>query len=121
MEEFERAGAVRADVDVAWCPGAFELPLVSRRLAQSGRYAAVVALGCVIRGDTDHYEYVSGAAAEGILRTTLDTGVPVLFGVLTVDTVEQALERAGPRAGNKGAESAAGAVEMAQLLAGLRS
>lgn len=121
IDEFERAGAARDDVDVAWCPGAFELPLVSRRLAESGRYAAVVALGCVIRGDTDHYEYVSGAAAEGILRTTLDTGVPVLFGVLTVDTVEQALERAGPRAGNKGAESAAGAVEMAQLLAGLRS
>ena len=87
VDELERAGAARDDVDVAWCPGAFELPLVSRRLAESGRYAAVLALGCVIRGDTDHYEYVSGAAAEGILRTTLDTGVPVLFGVLTAQRV----------------------------------
>ncbi len=119
LEHFERSGVDRAGVDVAWCPGAFELPLVSRRLAETARYAAVVALGCVIRGDTDHYEYVCRAAAEGILRASLDTGVPVMFGVLTVDTVEQAMERAGAGADNKGAESAAGAVEMTHLLARL--
>jgi 6,7-dimethyl-8-ribityllumazine synthase len=119
IQQLVQSGVDREDVDLAWCPGAFELPLVARRLAENGRYAAVLAIGCVIRGDTDHYEYVAGAAANGILRATLDTGVPVLFGVLTVDTIEQALERAGPKAGNKGAEVAAGAVEMAQLLAAL--
>jgi 6,7-dimethyl-8-ribityllumazine synthase len=119
IEQFVRSGVDRGAVDVAWCPGAFELPLVSRRFAESARYAAVVALGCVIRGDTDHYEYVSRAAADGILRASLDTGVPVMFGVLTVDTVEQAMERAGADTNNKGAEAAAGAVEMAHLLAGL--
>jgi len=116
VEQFARSGVDRDAVDIAWCPGAFELPLVARRLAESGRYAAIVTLGCVIRGDTDHYEYVAGGAADGVLRASLDTGVPVLFGVLTVDTVAQAMERAGADPGNKGAESAAGAVEMAQLL-----
>jgi 6,7-dimethyl-8-ribityllumazine synthase len=119
LDQLVRSGVVRDEVDVAWCPGAFELPLLTRRLAESGRYAAVIALGCVIRGGTDHYEHVATGVTSGVLRATMDTGVPVLFGVLTVETMEQALERAGPDAGNKGAEVAAGAVEMAHLLAQL--
>jgi 6,7-dimethyl-8-ribityllumazine synthase len=119
LDQLVRAGVEREEVDVAWCPGAFELPLVSRRLAESGRYAAVIALGCVIRGGTDHYEHVATGVTSGVLRAGMDTGVPVLFGVLTVETLEQALERAGTGAHNKGAEVAAGAVEMAHLLARL--
>ncbi len=119
VDQLVRSGVDREAIDVAWCPGAFELPLVARRLAESGRYAAVLALGCVIRGATGHYEHVAGGVASGLQRAAMDTGVPVLFGVLTVETIEQALERAGTKAGNKGAETAAGAVEMAHLLAQL--
>jgi len=104
------------DVDVAWVPGAWEMPLVARRLAASGRYDAVVCLGAVIRGGTPHFEYVAGEAAKGIAKASLDTGVPVVFGVLTTDTVEQAVERAGTKAGNKGWAAAQTALEMASLL-----
>ena len=114
----ERGGAAD-DLLIARVPGAFELPVVARKLALSGRYDAVVALGCVIRGDTPHFEYVSGECAHGLQLASLETGVPVIFGVLTVETVDQALERAATTAGNKGGESMAAALEMASLMARL--
>jgi len=104
------------DIDVAWVPGAFELPLVAAKLAGSGRYDAVVCLGAVIRGGTPHFEYVASEAAKGIAKVGLDTGVPVVFGALTTDTIEQAVERAGTKAGNKGWAAALSALEMADLL-----
>ncbi len=111
----EAAGARGAEVDVILSPGAFELGILSLEAARSGRYAGVAALGCVIRGDTTHYDYVCSEAARGILRAGLETGVPVAFGVLTCDTVEQAVDRAGVKAGNKGADAAVACVEMANL------
>ena len=101
---------------MAWVPGSFEIPLVARKLAETGRYAAVVCLGCVIRGETGHYDHVAGQAAAGVLQAGLATGVPVIFGILTTETVEQALNRAGLKAGNKGAEAALAAIEMVNLL-----
>ena len=111
-----RHGVDESSITVAWAPGAFELPLVAQRLATSGEYDAVICLGAVIRGATGHYEHVAGQCAAGIERVQLDTGVPVVFGVLTTQTVEQAIERAGTKAGNKGFESAMAAIEMADLL-----
>jgi 6,7-dimethyl-8-ribityllumazine synthase len=111
-----RHGVDEASVTVAWAPGAFELPLVAQRLAVSGDFDAVICLGAVIRGATGHYEHVAGQCAAGIQRTQLDTGVPVVFGVLTTDTIEQAIERAGTKSGNKGFEAAMTAIEMADLL-----
>ena len=116
VEELRRHGVAVADVDLAWVPGAFELPLAAERLAASGRYAAVVALGAVVRGATPHFDHVAGQAAAGLAAVTRATGVPVAFGVLTCDTMEQALDRAGGKAGNKGAEAALTALEMAGLL-----
>jgi 6,7-dimethyl-8-ribityllumazine synthase len=114
------ANGVKADsVAVAWVPGAFELPLVARRLAVSGRADAVVALGAVIRGDTAHFDFVAGQCASGLQRAALDTGVPMVFGVLTTDTVAQALERSGDGTANKGYEAALTALEMADLVAQL--
>jgi 6,7-dimethyl-8-ribityllumazine synthase len=107
------------DVTVAWVPGAFELPLVAKRLAASGEVDAVICLGAVIRGETAHFEYVAGEAASGITRAALDTGVPVIFGVLTVDTREQALDRIGGKEGHKGEEAALTAIEMVSLLRAL--
>lgn len=114
-----RHGVDAESVDVAWAPGAFELPLVAGRLAASGIYDAVITLGAVIRGATGHYDFVAGQCASGIQRVSLDTGVPVIFGVLTTDTIEQAVERSGTKAGNKGFEAAVTAIEMANLLSGL--
>jgi 6,7-dimethyl-8-ribityllumazine synthase len=116
-----RDGLIRHGVDPgsiseAWVPGAFELPLVAGRLAGSGEFDAVICLGAVIRGATGHYEHVAGQCAAGIQRAQLDTGVPIIFGVLTTETIEQAIERAGTKAGNKGFESASAAIEMADLL-----
>lgn len=108
--------AAGGTVDVAWAPGAVELPLVAQALAKSGRYDAVVVIGCVIRGGTPHFEYVSGMAANGVLRGSMETGVPISFGVLTVDTIEQAIQRAGTKLGNKGVEAAEAAIEMVTLL-----
>jgi 6,7-dimethyl-8-ribityllumazine synthase len=116
----ERHGVHDDDVDVAWVPGAFELPLVARKLAESHRYDAVVCLGAVIRGETPHFGYVAGEAARGIADAARDTGVPVVFGVLTTDTLEQALERAGGKAGNKGYDAVLSAIEVANLLRRLR-
>jgi 6,7-dimethyl-8-ribityllumazine synthase len=111
-----RHGVDEASITVAWAPGAFELPLVASRLAGSGEFDAVIAVGAVIRGATGHYEHVAGQCAAGLARVALDTGVPVVFGVLTTETVDQAIERAGTKAGNKGYEAAETAIEMADLL-----
>jgi 6,7-dimethyl-8-ribityllumazine synthase len=111
-----RHGVDEASITEVWCPGAFELPLVAQRLAQSGEYDAVLCLGAVIRGSTGHYEHVAGECASGIARVGLETGLPVIFGVLTTDTIEQAIERAGTKMGNKGAECAVTAIEMVDLL-----
>ncbi len=119
LEAFAAGGAGEGDVDVAWVPGSFELPLVARRLAGTGRYAAVVCLGAVIRGETPHFDHVAQQAANGIRRAAEDTGVPVIFGVLTTDTFQQATERAGGAHGNKGWDAAMAAMEMASLLAHL--
>lgn len=116
MDAFARHGVDAADVDVAWVPGAFEIPLVASRMAGSGEYDAVVCLGAVIRGNTSHYDYVCAEVSKGIAQIGLATGVPVIFGVLTCDTIEQAIERAGSKAGNKGSESAESAIEMVNLL-----
>ncbi|MFN8523131.1 MAG: 6,7-dimethyl-8-ribityllumazine synthase [Chloroflexota bacterium] len=115
-ETLRRSGVADASVDVAWVPGSFEIPLVARHLAGTGRYSAVICLGAVIRGETDHYDHVTSAATSGIARVSLDTGVPCIFGVLTTDTVEQAMNRAGIKAGNKGSEAAMAAMEMVSLL-----
>ena len=119
-EGLARLGVDREAIDVAWTPGSFELPLVAKRMAETGRYDAVICLGAVIKGETSHDEYVAGNAAAGIARAGLDTGVPVIFGVLTTNTLEQALNRAGAKSGNKGFDAAMGAVEMASLLRALR-
>ena len=105
-----RHGVKEADISVAWVPGAFEIPLAAHAMAKSGRYDAVIALGAVIRGSTSHYDYVCAEVSKGVAQAALSTGVPVLFGVLTTDTIEQAIERAGTKAGNKGAECARGAI-----------
>ena len=115
-DALRRHGIADGAVDLAWVPGAFEIPLVAQKLASSNGYLAVICLGAVIRGDTDHYDYVCDAATNGILQAGLTTGVPVLFGVLTCDTEEQAFDRAGGKAGNKGADVALAAIEMANLL-----
>lgn len=116
LDALLRHDVVPEDVTVAWCPGAFEIPLVAKRLACRGENDAVVCLGAVIRGATPHFEYVAGEVAKGIAAVGLETDVPVIFGVLTTDTIEQAIERAGTKAGNKGFEAAMAAIEMVNLL-----
>lgn len=111
-----RHGVADDRVDLVRVPGAYEIPLVAQKLGKSGKYAAVICLGCVIRGDTDHYDHVAGAAASGIASAALNCGVPVIFGVLTCETLEQAINRAGGKAGNKGAEAAMTAIEMVNLM-----
>ncbi len=115
LDCLRRHDVAEGDVDTAWVPGAFEMPLVAQKLATSGKYDAVVCLGAVIRGGTPHFDYVAGEAAKGIAKVSLDTGVPVVFGVLTTDSIEQAVERAGTKGGNKGWAAAATALEMASL------
>jgi 6,7-dimethyl-8-ribityllumazine synthase len=116
LDNLKRHDVGDDDVEVAWVPGAFELPLVAQRMAASRRYDALICLGAVIRGGTPHFDYVAAETAKGIAKVSLDTGVPVIFGVLTTDTIEQAVERAGTKAGNKGWEAATSAIEMANLL-----
>ena len=116
LDGLKRHGVADDAVDLVWVPGSYEIPLVARRLASSGRYAAVVCLGAVIRGDTGHYDHVAGEAAKGVAQAALATGVPVVFGVLTCDTLEQAINRAGAKSGNKGFEAALTAIEMVNLL-----
>ncbi|HEV3164074.1 MAG TPA: 6,7-dimethyl-8-ribityllumazine synthase [Isosphaeraceae bacterium] len=115
-DAFVRHGVPEERLDIVWVPGSFESPLVARKLAETGHYVAVICLGCVIRGETDHYDHVASQAAAGVLQAGLATGVPVIFGILTTDTVEQALNRSGLKAGNKGTDAAMSAIEMANLL-----
>ena len=112
----KRHGVADDAIDLVWVPGSFEIPLAAQRLAGSGRYAAVICLGAVIRGETDHYDHVAGGAVHGIAQAALASGVPVILGVLTCDTLEQAVNRAGANSGNKGFEAALAAVEMVNLL-----
>ena len=116
-----RHGVRDEDMDVAWVPGAFEIPLIASKMAKSGRYDAVIALGAVIRGSTSHYDYVCSEVSKGIASVSLSSGVPVLFGVLTTDTIEQAVERAGTKAGNKGSDCAESAIEMVNLIRALEA
>jgi 6,7-dimethyl-8-ribityllumazine synthase len=121
LDALARHGADPEAVDVVWTPGSLEVPIVAKRLAESGKYGAVICLGAVIRGQTPHFDYVAAEVAKGVARVALESGVPVIFGVITADTLEQAIERAGTKAGNKGADAAAGAIEMANLLDALPS
>lgn len=116
VDALHRHGVNDDRIDVIRVPGSYEIPLVAQKLGKSGKYAAVICLGCVIRGDTDHYEHVAGAAASGIASAALNCGVPVIFGVLTCETLEQAINRAGGKAGNKGYEAALTAIEMVNLM-----
>ena len=116
MDALKRHDADMESVDVAWVPGSFEIPLTAAKLAESGRYDAVICLGAVIRGSTPHFEYVAAEVSKGIARVTLEKGIPAAFGVITADTIEQAVERAGAKQGNKGWQAALTAVEMANLL-----
>lgn len=116
-----RRGVREEDISVAWVPGAFEIPLVAARMAKSRKYDAVIALGAVIRGSTSHYDYVCSEVSKGVAHAALESGIPVMFGVLTTDTIEQAIERAGSKAGNKGAECAQGAIEMVNLIRALEA
>ncbi|HCV4948707.1 TPA: 6,7-dimethyl-8-ribityllumazine synthase [Staphylococcus aureus] len=109
------------NIDVAFVPGAFEIPLVAKKLASSGNYDAVITLGCVIRGATSHYDYVCNEVAKGVSKVNDQTNVPVIFGILTTESIEQAVERAGTKAGNKGAEAAVSAIEMANLLKSIKA
>ncbi|HUN23269.1 MAG TPA: 6,7-dimethyl-8-ribityllumazine synthase [Anaerolineales bacterium] len=116
QETLQRHGVASEHIDVAWVPGSFEIPLIADKLAASGRYHAIITLGAVIRGATAHFDYVAGQSAAGIAAISREHGVPVIFGVLTTDSIEQAIERAGTKAGNKGSEVAIAAIEMANLV-----
>ncbi|ASS94151.1 MULTISPECIES: 6,7-dimethyl-8-ribityllumazine synthase [Bacillales] len=115
LDGLKRHGVDENDVDIAWVPGAFELPLIAKKLVNTGKYDAVIGLGTVIRGATSHYDYVCNEAAKGMASVSLETGVPVIFGLLTTENIEQAIERAGTKSGNKGYEAAVSAIEMANL------
>ncbi|MCU0722259.1 MAG: 6,7-dimethyl-8-ribityllumazine synthase [Planctomycetes bacterium] len=119
LDSLVRHGVAEGDIEVYWVPGSFEIPVVAKRAAESGSYEAVICLGAVIRGETPHFDYVASEVSKGIASVALGTGVPVLFGVVTADTLEQAIERAGTKAGNKGAKAAEAAIEMANLFAGM--
>lgn len=119
LDELVRHGADAENLVQVWVPGSWEIPLVAQKLAAGGRYAAVICLGCVIRGQTPHFEYVAAEVAKGIAHVSLTTGVPVTFGIVTADSLEQAIDRAGAKTGNKGADAARAALEMANLLAAL--
>jgi 6,7-dimethyl-8-ribityllumazine synthase len=116
LDALKRHDADEKAIDLAWVPGAFELPLAAKRMAATGRYDAVICLGVIIRGSTPHFEYVAAEAAKGIAKVSLDSGVPVAFGVITADSVDQAVERAGTKGGNKGWQAAVVAIEMADLM-----
>lgn len=120
LDAIRRHGGALEAVDVAWVPGSYEIPLAAKQMAVSGRYDAIICLGAVIRGSTAHFDYVAGGAAGGITSTMLETNVPVIFGVITTENIEQAIERAGTKAGNKGFEAAVSAIEMADLMQKLR-
>jgi 6,7-dimethyl-8-ribityllumazine synthase len=114
-DALKRHGVTEEEIEVAWVPGAFEIPLIAQKMAETGKYDAVITLGAVIRGSTPHFDYVSSEVSKGVAAVSLRSGIPVVFGVLTVDTIEQAIERAGTKSGNKGWEAATTAIEMANL------
>ena len=116
MDGLRRHDVAEDDIHVAWVPGAFEIPLVAKKMAKSGKYDAVICLGAVIRGSTSHYDYVCNEVSKGIAAVSMDAGIPVMFGVVTTENIEQAIERAGTKAGNKGYDCALGAIEMVNLL-----
>ncbi len=116
IDELKRHGVKEENIDVVWCPGAFEIPLVAKKCAKTSRYNAIIALGAVIKGSTSHYDYVCAEVSKGVASVGLETEVPVIFGVLTTDNIEQAIERAGTKAGNKGSDAAKAAIEMVSLL-----
>ena len=120
IDTLVRHGVEDKDVAVTWVPGAFEIPLVAQRIAKSKSYDAVICLGTVIRGSTPHFDYIASEVSKGIAKVSLDTGVPVIFGIITADTIEQAVERAGTKDGNKGRDAALSAIEMANLLSQLK-
>ena len=116
LDTLHRHEAADSDIDVAWVPGAFEIPIAAKKMAESGKYDAVLCLGAVIRGSTTHYDYVCSEVSKGVAQVGLQTGIPTIFGVVTTENIEQAIERAGTKAGNKGADAAMAAMEMASLL-----
>ena len=116
LDALNRHGVEESTVTLTYCPGCYEIPLVTQSLAKSGKYDAVITLGAVIRGATPHFDYVASEVSKGVAQVGLESGIPCIFGVLTTDTIEQAIERAGPKAGNKGAESAVAAIEMISLM-----
>ena len=120
LDTLKRSGTDDSDIDVARVPGAYEIPLAAQKMAKSGRYDAVICLGVIIRGATPHFDFVANEAAKGIAQVGMDAGMPIIFGVLTTDTIEQAIERAGSKAGNKGSECALAAIEMVNLLESLQ-
>jgi 6,7-dimethyl-8-ribityllumazine synthase len=114
-DALKRHGVVEDNIDIAWVPGAYEIPLIAKKMAESNNYDAVITLGTVIRGATPHFDYVCSEVSKGVAAVTMDTGIPVIFGVLTTETIEQAIERAGTKAGNKGWDAGSAAIEMANL------
>lgn len=116
LDTLKRHNVKDEDIDVAWVPGAFEIPLIAKKMAESKKYDAVIALGAVIRGATSHFDYVCAETSKGIAQASLESGVPVMFGVLTTDTIDQAIDRAGTKSGNKGSDCAEGAIEMVNLI-----
>ena len=116
LDELKRHGVDEQNIDIVWCPGAFEIPLIAKKCAKTGKYNAIITLGAVIKGSTSHYDYVCAEVSKGVASVGLETGVPVIFGVLTTDNIEQAIERAGTKAGNKGSDAAKSAIEMANLM-----
>lgn len=119
VDVLRRHEAAEEDIVTAWVPGAFEIPVIAKKMALSGKYDAVICLGAVIRGSTSHYDYVCNEVSKGIAQVSMESGIPVMFGVLTTENIEQAIERAGTKAGNKGAECASGAIEMVNLMRAL--
>lgn len=115
----KRHGVKEENIDIVWCPGAFEIPVIAKKCAKGGKYNAVIALGAVIKGSTSHYDYVCAEVSKGIASVSLETEIPVIFGVLTTDNIEQAIERAGTKSGNKGSDAAKSAIEMANLISKL--
>jgi len=114
-----RHGVNEGDIEIAWVPGTFEIPLIAKKLAETRRYDAIICLGAVVRGGTPHFEYIAGEVTRGVARVGLETGLPIIYGVIIADTLEQAIERAGTKAGNKGFEAAVSAIEMANLVKGI--
>ena len=119
QDALHRHGVAEKDIDIARVPGTFEIPMIAKKMAQTDRYNAVICLGAVIRGGTPHFDYIAAEVTKGIASVGLDTGVPIIYGVITTDTIEQAIERAGTKAGNKGFEAAVNAIEMANLVKGI--